>query len=491
MTQEPHGYQCRGAFVLVTALLAVLVFFLYQTDFSVQTAQTSHEVEVELKRFTVNANPDPTPRGPARIIRVLATQNEHVLSTLTPYGPGFERELLERFAEQYDYTLYWMQSRSPQEAWKALTKGEADLFIGLGFQPKEMVHHKVKVGPAYAHYRPVAVSTKSPGSGEFCPDTVLVSADTSLREDMIESKNCGPARRHLNSSELPTLLGNVSSRKSAVAMVDQGRFRLWQPFFPKLKAVAPMGQPVPYRWYWSEGRPGLARDLALFWKSASAKRTLTELTELYFGFLPEESDPYALRQFYATVQRGAAQWGDDIIRVSKKYEIDPLLLMALIYQESRFDPHAVSPTGVRGLLQITADTARGLGIDRRNPKQSIEGGARYLSMLWEDIESWNLSKWDRWFFALAAYNQGPRNLEKARELAISMGGDGSRWNELRTVYPLLSKQSSCRGNEAVQYVQRIRFYYYVLHGLVVLSGAEVEDLGSLSRLVSRDSGPFS
>ncbi len=472
-------------------LLAVLVFFLYQADFSERNEQIAHEVDVELKRFTVDASPDPAPRGPARIIRVLAIQNEHVLSTLTPYGPGFERELLERFAEQYDYSLYWMQSRSPQEAWKALTKGEADLFIGLGFQPKEVLHHKVEVGPAYAHYRPVAVSTKTPGSGEFCPDTVLVAANTSLRDDMVAPGTCGPARRRLSARELPTLLGNVEGRENAVAMVDNGRFRLWQPFFPKLKAVAPMGRPVPYRWYWSEGRPGLARDLSLFWKSVYAKRALIQLTERYFGFLPEESDPYALRQLYATVQRGAARWGDDIVRVSKKYEIEPLLLMALIYQESRFDPHAVSPTGVRGLLQITTDTARILGIDRRNPRQSIEGGARYLKMLWEDLESWNLSKWDRWFFALAAYNQGPRNLEKARELAISMGGEGSSWNELKTIYPILSKKSSCRGNEAVAYVQRIRFYYYVLHGFVVLSGSEVEDLGALSRVVSLSAGPLS
>ncbi|MFW5734059.1 MAG: hypothetical protein ACOCWR_03270, partial [Oceanidesulfovibrio sp.] len=74
----------------MTMLLAVLCFFLYKADFSVDTPRPVHEVEVDLKRFTVHTHEEPGPRGPARIIRVLAMENEHVLSTLTPYGPGFE-----------------------------------------------------------------------------------------------------------------------------------------------------------------------------------------------------------------------------------------------------------------------------------------------------------------------------------------------------------------------------------------------------------------
>lgn len=491
MEQEQHGYQCRGAFVLVTLLLTGLVFFLYQADFSVKTSQPAQPVVVELKRFTLDTNPDPAPRGPARIIRVLSTRNEHVLATLSPYGSGFERELLQRFADQYDYSLYWMHSRSPEEAWKALTKGEADLFIGLGFEPSEVLHHKVEAGPAYAHYRPVAVSVKAPAGSAFCPDTVLVTANTTLSAGKLTSDLCGSTRRRLSARRLPTLLGNVAGSKDAVAVVDNGRFRLWQPFFPALKAVTPMGRPVPYRWYWSESRPGLARDLSLFWKSSRSKRVLSQLTELYFGFLPKHTDPYAMHQLVQRVRYGASVWGDDIVRASKKYEIDPLLLMAVIYQESRFDAEAVSATGVRGLLQITADTARTLGIDRSDPHQAIEGGARYLKSLWDSLEGWNLSRWDRWFFTLAAYNQGPKNLEKAREKAISMGGEGATWSELKSIYPLLSKRTSCRGNEAVRYVQRVRFYYYVLHGLVVLAGPEMEDLGALSRVVSLETSPFS
>ncbi|MBK6337515.1 MAG: transglycosylase SLT domain-containing protein [Betaproteobacteria bacterium] len=58
------------------------------------------------------------------------------------------------------------------------------------------------------------------------------------------------------------------------------------------------------------------------------------------------------------------------------------LLAALAYQESQWDPLATSETGVRGLMQLTEDTARRLGVgDRLDPRQSVEGAARYLAEL--------------------------------------------------------------------------------------------------------------
>ena len=60
------------------------------------------------------------------------------------------------------------------------------------------------------------------------------------------------------------------------------------------------------------------------------------------------------------------------------------LLAAIGYQESHWNPRAVSPTGVRGVMMLTADTAKQLGVsNRRDPRESILGGARYLRIVEE------------------------------------------------------------------------------------------------------------
>ena len=76
-----------------------------------------------------------------------------------------------------------------------------------------------------------------------------------------------------------------------------------------------------------------------------------------------------------------------------------LLLQALVRVESAFSPDAVSPKGARGLAQLMPDTARALGVDINNPRENLDGGARYLLAQIESFGSLEL--------ALAAYNAGP------------------------------------------------------------------------------------
>lgn len=96
----------------------------------------------------------------------------------------------------------------------------------------------------------------------------------------------------------------------------------------------------------------------------------------------------------------------EIQAAAQKYGLDPALLKALIRQESNFNPTAGSPAGAQGLTQLMPGTARSLGVtDPRDPKQAIDGGARYLKQQLDafggDVEK-----------ALAAYNAGPGAVKK-------------------------------------------------------------------------------
>jgi len=86
--------------------------------------------------------------------------------------------------------------------------------------------------------------------------------------------------------------------------------------------------------------------------------------------------------------------------------ISDALLAALVWQESRWNPAAVSAKGAVGLAQLMPETARELGIDPRDPNANLAGGARYLRQLLDSFGG-NVEK------ALAAYNAGPARVVRA------------------------------------------------------------------------------
>jgi hypothetical protein len=103
---------------------------------------------------------------------------------------------------------------------------------------------------------------------------------------------------------------------------------------------------------------------------------------------------------------GPAQWSWRVAQLAAKYDISPALLEAVVWQESRWNPGAVSPVGARGLAQLMPGTARQMGVNPEDPDANLEGGARYLRMQLDAFEG-DVEK------ALAAYNAGPARVIEA------------------------------------------------------------------------------
>ena len=90
--------------------------------------------------------------------------------------------------------------------------------------------------------------------------------------------------------------------------------------------------------------------------------------------------------------------------LARKHGIPEDLFLRLVQRESGWNPGAVSNKGATGLAQLMPGTARKLGVNINDPHENLEGGARYLKMMYQKFGSWKL--------ALAAYNAGPGAVEK-------------------------------------------------------------------------------
>jgi len=180
-------------------------------------------------------------------------------------------------------------------------------------------------------------------------------------------------------------------------------------------------------------------------------------------------DYYDTSVFFRRVEKRLPEFEEMFVTAEAASKLDWRLLAAVAYQESHWDPEAVSRTGVRGLMMLTEQTALELGVDRTDPFESILGGAAYLGDLIERIPAF-VPEPDRTHMALAAYNVGFSHLEDARKLAVELGVDANSWAAVSEVLPLLSqpkhyrklRHGYARGREPVVFVEQVRNYYDLL-----------------------------
>jgi len=139
----------------------------------------------------------------------------------------------------------------------------------------------------------------------------------------------------------------------------------------------------------------------------------------------------------------------------EKYDIEPLLLAAIGYQESRLDQSTRSPAGAIGVMQLLPNTGASLEVgDITLLEPNIHAGTRYFRYLIDRIESPEVDRLNTIFLALASYNAGQTRIRRLRRETAAKGLDPNVW--LHNVEYAAAREI---GRETVQYVRNIYKYY--------------------------------
>ena len=183
--------------------------------------------------------------------------------------------------------------------------------------------------------------------------------------------------------------------------------------------------------------------------------------------------PRVKRRVHAPMlRRGVISYYDELFkRYSRGIGWDWRLLAAQCYQESTFDPEAVSWAGARGLMQIMPRTADHLGLPREqitDPEQNIAAATRYLHELEREF-NYIHDRTERQNMVLASYNGGIFHVQDAMRLAARDQRNPQRWEDVRTYIlrlkdphyyqDTLVKHGYMRGTETADYVDKIRARY--------------------------------
>ena len=266
------------------------------------------------------------------------------------------------------------------------------------------------------------------------------------------------------------LLQQVYDGDMQYAVSDSNTIAIAQNYYPELAVAFDLGPAEPIAWAFpTDGLGALFQAAKGYFDKLDRSGSLSRDVERYYGHvnaLDRENSSAFLEKRVSRLPR----FSQVFKRAQEISLIDWRLLAAIAYQESRWDNAAQSPTGVRGIMMLTADTADQLHVSNRlDPDLAIPAAARYLQQL-RDTVPLRIPEPDRTWMALAAYNVGYAHLEDARVLAQRNHLNPDSWNDVKRMLPLLSsadvyqttRYGFARGGEPVNFVENVRSYYDIL-----------------------------
>jgi membrane-bound lytic murein transglycosylase F len=409
----------------------------------------------------------------------VVTRNSPTAFFEGPDGPaGPEYDLVHAFADDLGVKLVIQTVDSVSEITPHLASGRAHMAaagLSMTDSRREFLDfgHPYNTVDMHLIYK---LGTGKPRSVDEIVDRSIEVVAGSSHSDMMRSLSMQyPALTWSENAddEVADLLKKVALGEVDFTIADSTEFGIQRHFYPDLRVALDLKIDDPIAWAFPKDDDGTLLERAdEFIIGSDRSGLLAQVTDRYFGHT-EKFDYVGTRAFIRHFESRLPRYRDMFEEAGDSWGVDWRLLAALGYQESHWRSHAVSPTGVRGIMMLTEDTADYLDIeDRMDPASSIAGGARFFARQTERIPD-SVDEPDRTWMALAAYNVGFNHLKDARQIVEWQGGDPDKWVDISAALPLLAQRKwytrvpygYARGWEPVLYVNNIRAYYNIISWL--------------------------
>ncbi|MEA2079040.1 MAG: membrane-bound lytic murein transglycosylase MltF [Pseudomonadota bacterium] len=409
------------------------------------------------------------------VLRVL-TRNSATTYYEGPHGPaGLEYDLMAGFAEYLGVKPKLEIPETLSQVLQKIQAGEADI-AAAGLTVTDERKALLNFGTRYQRITPqlvYRVGTRNPKKLDALHGSLEVVGDSSHAERLRALQQEYPALSFQENSALDSeqLLKLVWEQVIDYTVADSNEVAINRRFYPELRVAFDISPPEPLAWAFPPGEDRSLVDKAdEFLNMLKENGQLDRLLERYYAYV-SDFDYVGTRRYMKHIDQRLPRYQAWFEQAGKETGVDWRLLAAVGYQESHWNPKAVSPTGVRGLMMLTQATMQQMGIDksRHNAQASIEGGARYIASIKKRIPE-RIEEPGRTWMALAAYNIGYGHLEDARILVQNDGADPDKWGDVKKYLPLLSQKKwyqqtrhgYARGREPVRYVENVRSYYDIL-----------------------------
>ena len=386
---------------------------------------------------------------------------------------GFEYELMEEFSKYINVDLNIIQAENVHKSKKLLYDRDIDILVGFDINENDSDAKR-----SYPYHRiDYYIVSNSRYTSIDSMHQILESYDIHTINSPTITTNLDILKKSYNklnykiwdNKNIDELLNKLIKNDIRLIVLTSDEFKLFKKYYNNLEIVYRISSNEALSWLLpSNVGKDLEKKLTEFFSYLIKNNKLNNIYSKYFRdnthtfvgtkiFLNDYINIFPKYEFH-------------FFQASKKFGLDWKLLASIGYQESRWDDKAISYTGVRGLMMLTNDTAKELGVlDRIDPKQSIYGGAEYLNKLLKRLPD-GLADDERIWFAVAAYNIGMGHVLDAVTLAQNDGIKVSKWTHLepyilklsQSKYYKKTKYGYARGWETAKYIQNIKRYYDIL-----------------------------
>ncbi len=384
---------------------------------------------------------------------------------------GFDYELVKKFADDNDLHLSVILKENIPDLFDALKKGEGDVIAASITKTSEREKQGLVFSRPYLKVKEQLVGREGGPSvatvDELDGHTLGINPDTvfiqRLKEKMKSTTKIKVKQyRNTQTEELISLLEH---KEFDFTVADSHLVAIEKAYHKEINVNLDLTDESPIAWVLRPDQEELTSQLNAYIKK--------HYRGLFYNvtFNKHFKNDRKIQKFQkgrVTSETGLSPYDSIVKPIAESNGMDWRLIVAQMYQESKFNPKAKSFAGAQGLMQVLPRTAKELGYTKLfQPDIGIKAGIGYLKWL-QDRFPQNLDVDQRIYFTLAAYNAGTGHVRDAMQLAKQLGHNPHIWfgnvelAMLKLSDPKYYKKARfgyVRGAEPVEYVKSIRDRY--------------------------------